>query len=241
MSVAIPHALPTRSTAIASVDAGCDRRPSPAGADGGGDRAAPSRRHALLDAIAEAVAALFPGSAGDGGAEPADEHASKHALHRFVHALFAELRPHRGDGDQGGRGFAWGRANAATLGQRLDALVARLRAGSATASTPATTGETAAAAATDAAAAAAATSSTPPGAGGEASSTTEPAASAPSPTTASPLLTAFRELATARGAGEGDSATSDALIAMLQRIASALGGDVGALAPPAGSLLDATA
>jgi len=240
MSVAIQHALPARSTAIAPVDAGCERRPSPARADGGGDRAAPNRRHALLGAIADAVAALFPGSARDGGAKPADEHASKHALHRFVHALFAELRPPRGEGDQG-RGFAWGRTNAATLGQRLDALVARLQAGSATATAPATTDETAATAATDAAAAAAATSSTSPGASEEASSTTEPAASAPSATTASPLLTAFRELATARGAGEGDSATSDALIAMLQRIASALGGDVGALAPPAGSLLDATA
>jgi len=44
-----------------------------------------------------------------------------------------------------------------------------------------------------------------------------------------------------RGAGEGGSATADALIAMLERVASALGADAGAPAPAIGGLLDATA
>jgi len=246
MSLTVQHALPTRSTAIAQVDSGRDRRSPTARVDGAGDRAAPNRRHALLRAIVDAVEALLPGSAdAAAGAKPADQGASKRALHGFVHALLVELRPGAGEGGHG-RGFAWGRTTAATLGQRLDDLVARLQADGTTTS-PATeaTDETGASAtaAIDAAMAAATIEGTarptPAAPSEQTSSTTAPTAPAPAPT--APLLTAFRELATARGAGGVDSATSDALVAMLRRVASALDGDAGALVPAAGGLLDATA
>jgi hypothetical protein len=224
MAIAI-HALTTRSTAIAAVDAGGERRPSPLGDDGASERAVPNSRHALLAAIATAVESLLPAADAGARAQPADGHAAKQALHGFVHALLAGLRPSADEGGHG-RGFAWGRTSAATIAQRLDALVARLQAGAAAQSPAVPDAGTATAAAADAASAA--TSAT------HASAATSPAA-------ASPLLTAFRELATARGAGEGDDATGDALVALLQRIASALGGDAEALAPAAGSVVDVTA
>jgi len=224
MAIAI-HALTTRSTAIAAVDAGGERRPSPLGDDGASERAVPNSRHALLAAIATAVESLLPAADAGARAQPADGHAAKQALHGFVHALLAGLRPSADEGGHG-RGFAWGRTSAATIAQRLDALVARLQAGAAAQSPAAPDAGAATAAAADAASAA--TSAT------HASAATSPAA-------ASPLLTAFRELATARGAGEGDDATGDALVALLQRIASALGGDAEALAPAAGSVVDVTA
>ena len=244
MSLTLQHALPTRSTAVAQVDSGADRRSPAARVDDAGDRAAPNSRHALLRAIVDAVEALLPGSAdAAAGAKPADPDASKHALHGFVHALLVELRPGAGEGGHG-RGFAWGRTTAATLGQRLDDLVARLQADGTTTS-PATeaTDQTGASAtaAIDAAAAATTEGGAPPTSAApseQPSSTTAPAAPAPA---TSPLLTAFGELATARGAGGVDSATSDALVAMLKRVASALDGDAGALAPAVGGLLDATA
>jgi len=224
MAIAI-HALTTRSTAIAAVDAGGERRPSPLGDDGASERAVPNSRHALLAAIATAVESLLPAADAGARAQPADGHAAKQALHGFVHALLAGLRPSADEGGHG-RGFAWGRTSAATIAQRLNALVARLQAGAAAQSPAAPDAGAATAAAADAASAA--TSAT------HASAATSPAA-------ASPLLTAFRELATARGAGEGDDATGDALVALLQRIASALGGDAEALAPAAGSVVDVTA
>ena len=224
MAIAI-HALTTRSTAIAAVDAGGERRPSPLGDDGASERAVPNSRHALLAAIATAVESLLPAADAGARAQPADGHAAKQALHGFVHALLAGLRPSADEGGHG-RGFAWGRTSAATIAQRLDALVARLQAGAAAQSPAAPDAGTATATAADAASAA----------------TSAPHASAaPSPAAASPLLTAFRELATARGAGEGDDATGGALVALLQRIASALGGDAEALAPAAGSVVDVTA
>jgi len=224
MAIAI-HALTTRSTAIAAVDAGGERRPSSLGDDGASKRAVPNSRHALLAAIATAVESLLPAADAGARAQPADGHAAKQALHGFVHALLAGLRPSADEGGHG-RGFAWGRTSAATIAQRLNALVARLQAGAAAQSPAAPDAGAATAAAADAASAA--TSAT------HASAATSPAA-------ASPLLTAFRELATARGAGEGDDATGDALVALLQRIASALGGDAEALAPAAGSVVDVTA
>ena len=224
MAIAI-HALTTRSTAIAAVDAGGERRPSPLRDGGVSERAVPNSRHALLAAIATAVESLLPAADAGARAQPADGHAAKQALHGFVHALLAGLRPSADEGGHG-RGFAWGRTSAATIAQRLNALVARLQAGAAAQSPAAPDAGAATAAAADAASAA--TSAT------HASAATSPAA-------ASPLLTAFRELATARGAGEGDDATGDALVALLQRIASALGGDAEALAPAAGSVVDVTA
>jgi len=221
MAIAI-HALTTRSTAIAAVDAGGERRPSPLRDGGASERAVPNSRHALLAAIATAVESLLPAADAGAHAQPADGHAAKQALHGFVHALLAGLRPSADEGGHG-RGFAWGRTSAATIAQRLDALVARLQAGAA-AQSPAPEAGTATATAADAASAA----------------TSAPHASAAqSPAAASPLLTAFRELATARGVG--DDATGDALVALLQRIASALGGDAEAPAPAAGSVVDVTA
>jgi hypothetical protein len=244
MSIAV-NELPSRSTAVTAIDGGRDRRPAADRvADDGGDRAAPNSRHALLGAIADAVEALLPAGTGTAAAaaQPDDGHASKQALHGFVHALLAELRPSAGVGGHG-RGFAWGRTTAATLGQRLDDLIARLKAGSATTSPPPTTAATptAATAATAAPDTAAANASTPAAASGATPGTTPPAASTPASAPASSLLTAFGKLATARGAGEGGSATADALIAMLKRVASALGADAGAPAPAVGGLLDATA
>jgi hypothetical protein len=246
MSLTVQHA--TRSTAIAEVDAGSERRSPPARVADAGDRAAPNSRHALLTAIADAVEALLPGIAdAAAGTKPADKDASKQALHGFVHALLVELRPSAGEGGHG-RGFAWGRTTAATLGQRLDDLVVRLQADGTTTSAPATDATDAtvgtganATAAIDAAAATATTEGTAastPATSEQTASTTAPAA--PTVLTSS-LLTAFGKLATARGAGGVDSATSDALVAMLKRVASALGGDAGALAPAAGGLLDVTA
>jgi len=236
MSLALQNVSSTRSTAIAELDAGRDRRPAAARvSDDAGDPAAPNSRGALLGAVVDAVQALLPGSPTAAGVQPSDGHASKQALHGFVHALLAELRPAAGDGGHG-RGFAWGRTTAATIGDRLDALVARLQAsGAATSPQPASSDNSASA-----------TTSSQPAAGGDSTSATAPASTAsspsPSPSPPSALLTAFRELATARGAGEGgDSATSDALIAMLKRVASALGADGGAPAPAAGTVLDAIA
>jgi len=243
MAIAI-HALTTRSTAIAAVDAGGERRPSSLGDDGASKRAVPNSRHALLAAIATAVESLLPAADAGARAQPADGHAAKQALHGFVHALLAGLRPSADEGGHG-RGFAWGRTSAATIAQRLDALVARLQAGAAAQSPAAPDAGTATAAAADAAQspaapdAGAATAAAADAASAATSATH--ASAATSPAAASPLLTAFRELATARGAGEGDDATGDALVALLQRIASALGGDAEALAPAAGSVVDVTA
>jgi hypothetical protein len=204
MSLAVQQAVSARATALADIDGLRDRRPAPR-ADVAPGRAAPNSRHALLGALADVLASSAPASTASSPAADeragGGEHASTQALHAFVHALFAELRPTDGQGSHG-RGFAWGRTTAATLGQRLEDAVARLRGGD-----------------------------------DDAAATSPPASTA----TESPLLTAFRELATARGAGGDEAATANALVAVLQRVASALGGDAEALAPAPGSVLDVTA
>ena len=219
MSFAVQRGLSAQATAVSEAHGRRDRAAAPSRSDAAGEGAAPNSRHALLGALTEALESRLPGAGGASAADAqtsAGEHASTEALHAFVHALFAELRPSDAEGRHG-RGFAWGRTTVAALGQRLDALIERLRGGTAAAAAP-PVADSAAAPTADA-----------------------PAVSATATAAESPVFTAFRELATARGAGGEEGRTADALMAVLRRVASALGGDAEALAPAAGIVLDVTA
>jgi hypothetical protein len=184
-----------------------------------GDAKAPKGRNALMGALMQALHEVAPGAGDDttasvdeAGPSPGDR-PSKHALHDFVHELFAGLRPTESEGRHG-RGFAWGRTSAADLAQRLDALVQRLQG----APTPAE------------AAPVEPTPQTPRSAGDAADSPLRSAFN---------RLIAARNPGETPAEGGVDGA--DALIALIQRMSRALAGDSVADAPVAGSLLDVTA
>ena len=98
---------------------------------------APKGRHALMNALSEALASL--GSAAtsgaaetaatdDAAAPAAATREQKEALHAFSHELFNALRPTSDGLGKGhhGRGFAWGRTSLGDLAERLEALAQKL-------------------------------------------------------------------------------------------------------------------
>ena len=98
---------------------------------------APKGRHALMNALSEALASL--GSAAtsgaaetaatdDAAAPAAATREQKEALHAFSHELFNALRPTSDGPGKGhhGRGFAWGRTSLGDLAERLEALAQKL-------------------------------------------------------------------------------------------------------------------
>ena len=98
---------------------------------------APKGRHALMNALSEALASL--GSAAtsgaaetaatdDAAAPAATTREQKEALHAFSHELFNALRPTSDGLGKGhhGRGFAWGRTSLGDLAERLEALAQKL-------------------------------------------------------------------------------------------------------------------
>ena len=248
-SLTVPSSAARAATHLAATERQRDV-PSPGhGADRSEDARAPKGRNALVGALNEALAELAAASAGDpasvDGEEPSlSERASKHALHSFMHELFAALRSTDAEGRHG-RGFAWGRTSLADLAQRIDALVQRLQGGAAAPAesppvepapeTPASAPTPAVAASSDEAD----VGSAPPVPASDAAPATRSVA------VDSNLLSAVSRLLTARDAGDspgpGTVDGSDSLIALLQRMSQALAGDGVAEVPVAGSLLDATA
>jgi len=209
---------------------------------------APKGRHALLAALTDALGGLASASAGSATSAPTDESSpgdreSKHALHAFVHELFAALRPAESEG-RTGRGFAWGRTSAADFAQRLDALVQRLQGGAA----PAPSDPSAVPALDVPAPASTTATQTPTSDTPATAAPTAPAGAAPAtpPTRlgADPLLSAFQQLLAVRhpadsGGAPGDG--SDALVAFLQRMSQSLGANAASGTPAPGTLLDVTA
>src|SRR6478672_5746493 len=137
MSLALQSLAGSPSSASTAADGAAIRRKAddarPDGSQQGEAAKAPKGRHALLAALTEALGGLAAGPVGNATSAPADESSpadreSKHALHAFVHELFAALRPAESEG-RPGRGFAWGRTSSADLAERLDALVQRLQGG----------------------------------------------------------------------------------------------------------------
>jgi hypothetical protein len=209
----------------------------------------PQVRHALVEALSDALADLMPvgGSTAAASATsegetaagaPAKRGASADALHDFTHELFHALRPAEGEHGPGrhGRGYAWGRTSLGDIAQRLEAIAQQLG------------GATTAGAAAPTASPTAATdkqSDTPP------VKTTTPlpnASKAPTADTAgeaSALLSAFQALASQRGAeptaSSGTTSAATSLAALLRRIAQALQADPAAIVPATGNLVDATA
>ena len=98
---------------------------------------APKGRHALMNALSEALASLgsaaIPGTSeaaatDDAAAPVATTREQKEALHAFSHELFNALRPTSDGPGNGhhGRGFAWGRTSPGDLAERLEALAQKL-------------------------------------------------------------------------------------------------------------------
>jgi hypothetical protein len=89
--------------------------PAPVDAAAGarGSRHEGGRRHALVDAMSQAL----------GQSEPQSK-AAEQAVFRFAHALMHDLRSIDADGSRPGpgRGVAWGQRNWSDLPQRIDAL-----------------------------------------------------------------------------------------------------------------------
>jgi len=252
MSLALQSLAGSPSSASTAADGAAIRRKAddarPDGSQQGEAAKAPKGRHALLAALTEALGGLAAGPVGNATSAPADESSpadreSKHALHAFVHELFAALRPAESEG-RPGRGFAWGRTSSADLAERLDALVQRLQGGASLA-----TSDPSVAPASDVAVPAATTAAAPPAsdAPAPASPTASPAdASTTAPTRigVDSLLPAFQHLLAVRDPAEsggvsGDSV--DALVAFLQRLAQSLGGHAASVSSVPGTLLDVTA
>jgi len=228
-----------------------------------GESRGPAGRNALMEALSIALTGLTSASQTDPSSTTpaAGEQASgsrivrdeqKHALHAFVHELFAALRPSGGeDGVKGhhGRGFAWGRASASELSQRLEALAKSLgEAASAggsiappvpdPAADPVAQAALAAGDAVTAVPTAAPPAVPPDGAIAAASGGDRTVAG-------SPLLAAFERLAAALGGGavevEGAASPAGLLVALLEQMAQTLnaGSAGGTLA--SGVLVDVSA
>ena len=102
---------------------------------------APKGRHALMNALSDALAGLGAAAGATaetgtaGGSDPSLVRTpeQKEALHAFAHELFNALRPAPDATGKGhhGRGFAWGRTSLGDLAERIQALAQKL-AGAAT-------------------------------------------------------------------------------------------------------------
>lgn len=104
---------------------------------------APKGRHALMNALSEALSSLGSAatsatsetdSTDDAAAPAATTREQKEALHAFAHELFNALRPTSDGPGKGhhGRGFAWGRTSLGDLAERLEALAQKLGGATAT-------------------------------------------------------------------------------------------------------------
>jgi len=254
MSLALQSLASSPSSACSAADGAALRRKAddarPDDSRPGEAAKAPKGRHALLAALTDALEGLAAAPAGNPASAPADEPApadreSKHALHAFVHELFAALRPAESEG-RTGRGFAWGRTSSADLAQRLDALVQRLQGGAAPApSEPDAVAPPDAPAPAATAAAATPAPDTPATAtASQAAPPVDSSATPPTPIGVDPLLSAFQELLAVRQPAEGGGVSAggtDALVAFLQRMAQSLGGHAASGSAPPGTLLDVTA
>jgi len=228
-------------------------------------------RHALVAALHDALAGLMQvgqtgratqASAGQAVASGAPVGADdrKQALHEFLHELFSALRPTGGEGGakrHHGHGFAWGRASAGDLAQRLEALAQSLGGAA-----PPASADAAAPTTSPAPVAVKTTQATPAADGMDASAAVAPAdvptrapilavadpAKGANPPSGgaiadTPLLTAFTHLVAAPKGGTVDAATSpaDRLAALLHQMAQALQSRPGSEVPVAGSLIDVSA
>jgi len=126
---------------VAEASAVSRRRDSEADAASTTDRSAetkaPKGRHALMNALSEALASLGSATTStasgtnateDAAAPAATTREQKEALHAFSHELFNALRPTSDGLGKGhhGRGFAWGRTSLGDLAERLEALAQKL-------------------------------------------------------------------------------------------------------------------
>ena len=253
MSLAMHPLAGSRSCAVTAADTAIPRCESveshPRGKERGEGVHAPRGRHALLAAVTAAIDGIGAPTAGAASSAPPGESSvgdreSRHALHAFVHELFAALRPSESEGRHG-RGFAWGRTSPSDLVQRLDALVQRLRA-SAPASPPAGPTSVPEAPAPESTPTDATPPSDAPPAPPSAGTPATDATAAPPPRVpVDPLLSAFQRLLAVRHPADGGAAVSpagsDALVAFLQRMAQVLGGEAASGSPVPGTLLDVTA
>jgi hypothetical protein len=221
---------------------------------------APKGRHALMNALSDALATLGAAAGTTGETAAADGTTTsavktpeqKEALHAFAHELFNALRPTPDSTGKGhhGRGFAWGRTSLGDLAERVEALAQKLTGATApsagtapvtpTAGNAPTTGSTTGASA--ATATPTATSATPT-VTAPATTTTSAAATTSGE---SVLLSAFRRLTaslngSAPDAGAAAASPAEALAALLHRMAQALVPDAHTEPPASGSLVDVTA
>ena len=249
MSLAMQSLAASPSSACTAPDTATTRRKADdaraLGTEQSEGAQAPKGRHALLAALTDALGGLASASAGSATSAPTDESSpgdreSKHALHAFVHELFAALRPSESEG-RPGRGFAWGRTSSVDLAQRLDAVVQRLQgaAPSPPASAVVASPEVEAGSG-DAPAAPSTSASTAPD-DAPAMPAADAAATPATTIGADPLLAAFQQLLASRHPAADSGDGSDALIAFLQRMSQALAGDAASEPPAAGTLLDVTA
>jgi hypothetical protein len=209
----------------------------------------PQVRHALVEALSDALSDLMPvggataaaPAAGEGetaSGAPAKRGAWAHALHDFTHELFRALRPAEGEHGPGrhGRGFAWGRTSLGDIAQRLEALAQQI-GGATTTSVPASAAAPAAAPDKQNDTPSVATTTQLPE---TSNAPTADAAGEPSA-----LPTAFQALASQRGAdsaaSSGTTSAATSLAALLRRIAQALQADPAAMVPATGNLVDTTA
>jgi hypothetical protein len=202
----------------------------------------PQLRHALADAITDALAERMPaGQTPAAGSDAApkeaivDRRERAEALHDFRHELFAVLRPAEGEGPgRHGRGFGWGRTSLADLADRIDALAQKIGGAPAPAPPPPA----------DTATTPAVTTTNPEATTPEAQAPVAPSVSTDSDAR-SALLSAFQTLTVKLGGSttgaEGSGSAAESLAALLHRIAQALRGDDAATTPAAGSLVDTTA
>ena len=248
MSIAMQSLTASTSSACAAPGAAVDRRKAVEarahGTEAGAEVGPPKGRHALMAALTGALDGIVAVPAGDAASgpdeSPSGERESKHALHAFVHELFAALRPSESEG-RPGRGFAWGRTSSVDLAQRLDAVVQRLQgaAPSPPASAVVASPEVEAGSG-DAPAAPSTSASTAPD-DAHAMPAADAAATPATTIGADPLLAAFQQLLASRDPAADGGDGSDALIAFLQRMSQALAGDAASEPPAAGTLLDVTA
>jgi len=282
MSIAIHSSKSASRAAEASaVSRRRESAPDAAAGERSSETKAPKGRHALMNALADALSTLGSGpaatngetgAADEGAAPPIATREQKEALQAFTHELLDALRPTPDATVKGhqGRGFAWGRTSLGDLAQRLEALAQKLvgaatapvdtpapavpaTGGAATGAAPSGTGTAAGADATAETAAAtgvdATTDAEAPPLATEPSEPVVSTATTPAPVatsgsvatpTESPLLAAFRQLATAlKGTGaSAEASPADALAALLHRMSQALVSDGRGDTPASGSLVD---
>ena len=142
MSIAIHSSNGTSHTAgVAALSRRHEAASDTSTSERSAEAKAPKGRHALMNALSDALAGLgaTAGATAEtgtaGGSDPSLVRTpeQKEALHAFAHELFNALRPAPDATGKGhhGRGFAWGRTSLGDLAERIQALAQKL-AGAAT-------------------------------------------------------------------------------------------------------------